>query len=86
MPWVRCRATRAYGRGAGDVYADAHLACDMRALAGRACLSQNANIFVKNIHFFATLLQYVASELGIELGEYTHWITNLCHDRTATSC
>ena len=47
---------------------------------------QNANIFVKNIHFFATLLQHVAEELGVELGEYTHWITNLCHDRSATSC
>mmetsp|Transcript_5608 Transcript_5608/g.7684 ORF Transcript_5608/g.7684 Transcript_5608/m.7684 type:complete len:237 (-) Transcript_5608:289-999(-) len=47
---------------------------------------QNANIFVKNIHFFATLLDYVAKELDVELGEYTHWITNLCHDRTATSC
>ena len=47
---------------------------------------QNANIFVKNIHFFATLISHVAKELGVELGEYTHWITNLCHDRTATSC
>jgi len=47
---------------------------------------QNANIFVKNIHFFATLLAHVAAELDVELGEYTHWITNLCHDRTATSC
>eukprot|EP00978_Attheya_sp_CCMP212_P027221 scaffold91019_cov49-Attheya_sp.AAC.4 len=47
---------------------------------------QNANIFVKNIHFFSTLLDYVAKELGVELGEYTHWVTNLCHDRTATSC
>uniref|UniRef100_A0A7S4VU00 Thymidylate synthase/dCMP hydroxymethylase domain-containing protein n=1 Tax=Ditylum brightwellii TaxID=49249 RepID=A0A7S4VU00_9STRA len=47
---------------------------------------QNANIYVKNIHFFATLLDYVAKELGVELGEYTHWITNLCHDRTATCC
>jgi len=47
---------------------------------------QNANIFVKNIHFFSTLLQHVADALGVELGEYTHWITNLCHDRSATSC
>jgi len=48
---------------------------------------QNANIFVKNIHFFATLLEHVADELGgVELGEYTHWITNLCYDREATSC
>lgn len=48
---------------------------------------QNANIFVKNIHFFAVLIEHVAKELGnIEVGEYTHWITNLCHDRTATSC
>ena len=34
---------------------------------------QNANIFVKNIHFFATLLEYVARELDVPLGEYTHW-------------
>lgn len=48
---------------------------------------QNANIFVKNIHFFATLIHHVAQELGgIEVGEYTHFITNLCHDRTATGC
>jgi len=47
---------------------------------------QNANIFVKNIHFFATLLETVAKELDVEVGEYTHWITNLCYDRDATSC
>ncbi len=47
---------------------------------------QNASIFPKNIHFFATLIDYVASELGWEVGEYTHWITNLCHDRSAVSC
>jgi len=48
---------------------------------------QNANIFVKNIHFFATLIEHVARELGgVPVGEYTHWITNLCHDRSATGC
>ncbi len=47
---------------------------------------QNASIFPKNIHFFATLIDCVASELGWEVGEYTHWITNLCHDRSAVSC
>ena len=47
---------------------------------------QNANIFVKNIHFFATVIDHVASELKLPVGEYTHWITNLCLDRTATSC
>jgi len=48
---------------------------------------QNANIFVKNIHFFASLIEYVAKELGgVEVGEYTHWITNVCLDRNATSC
>lgn len=47
---------------------------------------QNANIFVKNIHFFATLIDHVAKELGVPVGEYTHFITNLCHDRSATSC
>jgi thymidylate synthase len=40
----------------------------------------------QNIHFFATLLEHVAGELGVEVGEYTHWITNLCYDRDATSC
>jgi thymidylate synthase len=47
---------------------------------------QNANIFVKNIHFFATLINRVATALQLPVGEYTHWITNLCHDRSATSC
>jgi thymidylate synthase len=47
---------------------------------------QNANIFVKNIHFFATVIDHVAKELDVPIGEYTHWITNLCHDRDATSC
>jgi hypothetical protein len=48
---------------------------------------QNANIFVKNIHFFATLIDHVAKELGnVPVGEYTHWITNLCHDRSASGC
>ena len=47
---------------------------------------QNANIFVKNVHFFATLIGHVAGELGVEVGEYTHWITNVCLDRSATSC
>jgi thymidylate synthase len=31
---------------------------------------QNANIFVKNIHFFATLIAHVAKELNVEVGEY----------------
>eukprot|EP00299_Pterocystis_sp_00344_P008113 c2941_g1_i1.p1 GENE.c2941_g1_i1~~c2941_g1_i1.p1 ORF type:complete len:211 (-),score=37.26 c2941_g1_i1:21-653(-) len=47
---------------------------------------QNASIYPKNIHFFATLICYVANELGLEVGEYTHWITNLCHDRSAICC
>ena len=47
---------------------------------------QNANIFVKNIHFFATLIDHVGKELGVPVGEYTHWITNVCLDRSATSC
>lgn len=47
---------------------------------------KNASIFPKNIHFFATLIDFVASELRWEIGEYTHWITNLCHDRSAVSC
>lgn len=47
---------------------------------------QNASIMPKNIHFFATLIAYVAKELNVEVKEYTHWITHLCHDRSATSC
>mmetsp|Transcript_4966 Transcript_4966/g.12363 ORF Transcript_4966/g.12363 Transcript_4966/m.12363 type:complete len:193 (-) Transcript_4966:80-658(-) len=47
---------------------------------------QNANIFVKNIHFFSVLIDHVAKKLSVPVGEYTHWITNVCHDRTATSC
>ena len=47
---------------------------------------QNANIFVKNIHFFATLVNHVAKELQVPVGEYTHFITNVCLDRSATSC
>eukprot|EP00930_Biecheleria_cincta_P027760 TRINITY_DN19433_c0_g1_i1.p1 TRINITY_DN19433_c0_g1~~TRINITY_DN19433_c0_g1_i1.p1 ORF type:complete len:223 (-),score=26.86 TRINITY_DN19433_c0_g1_i1:114-782(-) len=47
---------------------------------------QNASIFPKNIHFFATLLDHVSKEIDVPLGEYTHWITNLCHDRSAISC
>jgi len=47
---------------------------------------QNANIFPKNIHFFAVLIDHIASELGLPVGEYTHWITNLCHDRDAINC
>ena len=49
-------------------------------------LLQNANIFPKNIHFFAVLFERIAKELGVEVGEYTHWITNLCHDRHAICC
>ena len=47
---------------------------------------QNANIFVKNIHFFATLIDHVARALDVPVGEYTHFITNVCLDRSATSC
>lgn len=47
---------------------------------------QNASIFPKNIHFFATLLDDVATQLGVEVGEYTHFITSLAHDRNATNC
>jgi hypothetical protein len=47
---------------------------------------QNASIFTKNIHFFATLLEEVSRELGIPVGEYTHFISSVCHDRSATQC
>jgi hypothetical protein len=32
------------------------------------------------------LIDHVAKELNVPVGEYTHFITNLCHDRNATSC
>ena len=38
------------------------------------------------IHFFATLLDDVAKRLGVPLGEYTHFISSVCHDRSATQC
>eukprot|EP00924_Labyrinthula_sp_SR-Ha-C_P002412 snap_masked-scaffold_16-processed-gene-3.17-mRNA-1 protein AED:0.09 eAED:0.09 QI:0/0/0/1/1/1/2/0/244 len=44
---------------------------------------QNANIFPKNIHFIANQIK---KELNLEVGEYTHFITNLCHDRDAIHC
>ena len=47
---------------------------------------QNANIFPKNIYFFALLIDKVASQLNLKVGEYTHWITHLCHDRSAVGC
>lgn len=47
---------------------------------------QNASVMVKNIHFFAVLIDHIAKKLNVPVGEYTHWITNLCHDRSATSC
>ncbi len=47
---------------------------------------QNASIFPKNIHFFATLLDDVAQQLNVPLGGYTHIISNLCHDRSAQHC
>jgi thymidylate synthase len=40
----------------------------------------------QNIHFFSTLIDHVAKELNVPVGEYTHWITNVCLDRSATSC
>lgn len=47
---------------------------------------QNASIFPKNVHFFAAVMEKVAGELGLEVGEYTHFIMHLCHDRSAVSC
>ena len=47
---------------------------------------QNATIFPKNVHFFATLLGEVSKGLDVPLGDYTHFISSLCHDRSATQC
>ena len=47
---------------------------------------QNASIFPKNIHFFGVLLRRVAAKLDVPLGEYTHVVANLCHDRSAPHC
>jgi len=59
--------------------------------SGRLCCTgflrvQNATIFPKNVHFFATLLDDVAKKLGVPLGPYTHFISSVCHDRSATQC
>ena len=40
----------------------------------------------QNVHFFATLLSEVASQLDVPLGEYTHFISSVCHDRSAEQC
>jgi thymidylate synthase len=48
---------------------------------------QNANILIKNIHFFATYLidQHVlGKELKVSMGEFTHFIMNVCFDWLAT--
>lgn len=47
---------------------------------------QNATIFPKNVHFFATLVEEVAAGVGVPVGPYTHFISSLCHDRSATQC
>ena len=47
---------------------------------------QNATIFPKNVHFFATLLGEVAKALNVPVGDYTHFISSVCHDRSATQC
>jgi hypothetical protein len=47
---------------------------------------QNATIFPKNVHFFATLLDHVRKELDVPMGDYTHFISSVCHDRSATQC
>ena len=31
-------------------------------------------------------LAYLRDDLGVDVGEYTHVIANLCHDRSATNC
>ena len=46
--------------------------------------AQGASIFPKNIHMFATILEEVGAGLGREVGEYTHIISSLCRDRSAT--
>jgi hypothetical protein len=58
-------------------------------LTARTRFSSQKNFFVirfSQIHFFATLIDHVAKELNVPVGEYTHWITNVCYDRSATSC
>ena len=78
--YPRCHAPPPFSVPRGRYLEDGKLKCT------GIVRMQNANIFVKNIHFFATLLAHVAGELDVEVGEYTHFITNLCYDRDATSC
>lgn len=59
---------------------------DRRLCCTAVLRMQNASIFPKNIHLFATLLHHVAGELKVPVGEYTHIIANLCHDRSARNC
>jgi thymidylate synthase len=40
----------------------------------------------QNVHFFATLVEEVAAGVGLPVGPYTHFISSLCHDRSATQC
>lgn len=54
--------------------------------AGVSSQVQNATIFPKNVHFFATLIGEVAKGVGVPVGRYTHFISSLCHDRSATQC
>ena len=63
-----------------------YIAPDGRLACTAMLRMQNASIFPKNIHFFATLLDDVAARLGVEVGEYTHFISSVCHDRSATQC
>ncbi|KAJ1445279.1 hypothetical protein M885DRAFT_579473 [Pelagophyceae sp. CCMP2097] len=64
-----------------------YLYVDGGALCCTAVLRmQNASIFPKNIHLFAALLRRAAADLDLPVGEYTHVIANLCHDRAATQC
>lgn len=41
-----------------------------------------AIIFPKNIHFIGAVLHCIASELGVRVGSYTHFVTHLVSDRS----
>jgi hypothetical protein len=43
--------------------------------------AQAASIFPKNIHFIGTVMEYVARELNVPVGSYTHIVTTLVDER-----
>lgn len=56
-------------------------ASDNRLHASGFMRAQAASIFPKNIHLVGTLLDAIATRLGVQPGTYTHFVTTLVHGR-----